>query len=100
MEKCWLKLPIELVNIILSYNGSIKYRSGEYIDQIASDDMRYSLLLTIQPKIFNLYETHIELSNYYNKNLFIIDMDNFILYEYVYRDWAVYMLKSEIYIRY
>jgi hypothetical protein len=100
MEKCWLKLPIELVNIILSYNGSIKYRSGEYIDQIAPDDMRYSLLLTIQPKIFNLYETHIELSNYYNKNLFIIDMDNFILYEYVYRDWAVYMLKSEIYIRY
>jgi hypothetical protein len=100
MEKCWLKLPIELVNIILSYNGSIKYRSGEYIDQIAPDDRRYSLLLTIQPKIFNLYETHIELSNYYNKNLFIIDMDNFILYEYVYRDWAVYMLKSEIYIRY
>jgi hypothetical protein len=43
-------LPLELVNRILEYDGRIKYRHGKYMNQIAQDDDRYKILLTV-PKI-------------------------------------------------
>ena len=45
-----IRLPLELVHRILEYDGRIKYRNGKYMNQIAQDDYRYKLLLTI-PKI-------------------------------------------------
>ena len=45
------RLPLELVLRILVYDGRIKYRHGKYMNQIAPDDVRYKILLTL-PHIY------------------------------------------------
>ena len=40
-------LPLEIVHRILEYDGRIKYRHGKYMNQIAQDDDRYKMLLTL-----------------------------------------------------
>ena len=40
-------LPLEIVHRILEYEGKIKYRHGKYMNQIAQDDDRYKMLLTM-----------------------------------------------------
>jgi hypothetical protein len=37
-------IPKELIDIILKYDGRIKYRKGIYVDVIHRNDFRYSLL--------------------------------------------------------
>ena len=44
-------LPLELVHRILEYDGRIKYRNGKYMNQIARDDERYKILLSL-PHIY------------------------------------------------
>lgn len=38
-------LPKELIHRIISYDGSIKYRKGEYVNQNPKNDPRYDMLL-------------------------------------------------------
>ena len=38
------RFPIDVVHRILTYDGRIKYRNGKYMNQIAHDDDRYSML--------------------------------------------------------
>lgn len=40
-------LPQDIIQYILSYNDTIKYRNGKYMNQISKDDDRYKLLLNI-----------------------------------------------------
>ena len=45
MDSIWKTLPDDIVNIILKYNGTIKYRNGLYINQLLDIDSRYNLLI-------------------------------------------------------
>ena len=57
----WQKLPIDIVNIILSYDGSIiKERNGKYMKQIAKTDDRYEKLLRIPVKEIFCSGPHVE----------------------------------------
>ena len=77
-------LPLELVNIILSYDNVIRCRNGKYINQIADNDSRKGLLEKIPVKNHLIwYETwermttvvlHINFTKYYS-----IDYRDFLL---------------------
>ena len=41
---CFSKLPIDLINIIISYNDTIVLRNGKYIDRINKLDPRYKIV--------------------------------------------------------
>jgi len=43
-------LPLDIVNIILSYDNIIRFRNGKYIDQIARTDPRKKMLEKINMK--------------------------------------------------
>ena len=47
-------LPRDIKNIILDFDGNIKYRRGVYMNQIHKEDERYVLLQYIPPK--NIHE--------------------------------------------
>ena len=37
-------IPKELINIILDYDGSVRYRNGQYINAIHKNDLRYNII--------------------------------------------------------
>ena len=37
-------IPKELINLILEYDGRIKYKNGYYVDIIPKNDLRYAML--------------------------------------------------------
>jgi hypothetical protein len=57
-------LPQELLHIILSYNGTIKYRNGMYMNQLSTDDARYGRLFSIkQPEYRTITTVHHHMNN-------------------------------------
>jgi len=41
------RLPHDIIHRILEYDGRIKYRNGEYMNQISQEDERYQILKQI-----------------------------------------------------
>jgi hypothetical protein len=61
-------LPKEIINIILEYDGRIRYRNGKYIEQINNEDKIYECIKEKIQKDIKLVTTihlHAEVSNFY-----------------------------------
>jgi hypothetical protein len=43
-------IPEELINIILAYDGRIKYKNGKYVDIIHKNDERYNIITSVISK--------------------------------------------------
>lgn len=43
-----VNLPKDIVNLILEFDGRIKYRKGKYLNCISKSDYRYTLLSKLQ----------------------------------------------------
>jgi len=43
--------PLHIINIILSYDGTIRFQNGKYMNQISKCDLRYDLIATIPKTI-------------------------------------------------
>ena len=51
------EVPEELLHIILSYDGRIKYRNGKYVNIIHKHDERYNMLYPIVSKKNKILES-------------------------------------------
>ena len=86
-------IPKELVNIILEYDGRIKYRKGEYVNIIHKKDSRYETLKPILLKKLEIIRcVQIDLLGFYFD--FSFDLDNRVGLCYDY-NWS-YRNKFEI----
>ena len=64
MEKIYI--PRELLNIILEYDGRIKYRNGKYINIIKKNDFRYNIVGDIiSKKLLTIKNTKICESSFF-----------------------------------
>ena len=52
------QLPRELLHLILSYDGTIKYRNGMYMNQWSKNDPRYDVLRTIKLPVHSTLTHH------------------------------------------
>lgn len=70
-----IKIPEELLHIILEYDGRIKYKKGKYINIIHKNDERYNIITPILSKkteIMKTIEFH-ELGFYFEVGFNIIN---------------------------
>jgi hypothetical protein len=44
-REVWSKLPTDIINHILGYDGTMTYRNGKYINKIPNPDENYPLIL-------------------------------------------------------
>lgn len=86
MNSLFRGIPMEIVNIILSYDGSIKERNGKYMKQISKTDERYQLLERIS-------RPHLICASYYGSYAYVHILDGTCrLTKTEYYDVIVYIL--------
>lgn len=70
-------LPQDVIHHILSYNDTIKYRNGKYMNQIHKNDDRYKLLRNIPVILRNhIYEHVYQTFNASSNTLLVVDVGN------------------------
>jgi hypothetical protein len=52
-----MNLPRELVNLILDYDGKIKYKRGIYVNIIHKHDIRYKIIQQVMNKKMTIMKT-------------------------------------------
>jgi|TARA_Y100000389_G_C17365090_1_gene465861 hypothetical protein len=50
IDNLFKKLPCEIINIILEYDGHIKYKNRKYVNIIHKNDYRYNIITPIVNK--------------------------------------------------
>ena len=59
-------IPKELINMILEYDGRIKYKNGKYTNVIHSYDERYNMIIPVIHKKMEIMKTaEVEGSSFY-----------------------------------
>lgn len=76
-------LPMDIVHYILSYNDTIKYRNGKYMNKICKTDKRYEILQRIEQIRSNtVFPFVYEVTTWYNfcyrptYTLFCVDIES------------------------
>jgi hypothetical protein len=54
-------IPKELVDIILDYDGRIKYKKGKYIDIINKHDIRYDIIKPVISKKIEIMKNSVDI---------------------------------------
>lgn len=67
-------LPKELINIILQYDGRIKYKNGKYINVIHPADTRYTIVTPIIEKKLHIFKTALSM-NLSSSNEYYFDFE-------------------------
>ena len=95
-------LPLELIYLILEYDGRIKYRNGKYMNQIAPDDDRYKMLFLTMPKIRLFYHNfyYMTISDSRNKNINVIYCEKHMKFELGEEVSLIYTYSNTRYVRY
>jgi hypothetical protein len=59
-------IPKELLNIILEYDGRIKYKNGKYVNIIHKNDQRYKIIIPIiNKKLLIIKNIQLDGSSFY-----------------------------------
>ena len=85
-------LPQEIKNIILSFDGKIRYRRGEYVNKIHSDDERYGCLAKIPQRTVH---TDPDVASYVSMK--ITQYKCFMYRVITQEDFVVYILQTLFY---
>ena len=77
-------LPKELIDIILEYDGRIKYKKGKYVNIIHKNDIRYKIIKNIISKKIEVMNeiTFADKSSFYFEFGFDLDKRIGLCYDY------------------
>jgi hypothetical protein len=79
----WKLIPADALNLILEYDGRIKYENGKYTDRIHKNDERYNIITPIMHKKMEIMKKiDIRDSGFYFEFGFDIDIRVGLCYDY------------------